>query len=76
MSQLIKNGEATRQHPRANFDDRPYGGRDRFHDRTTLERLQAVKSRVDPTGVFTCATPLLAQPRPKSLVSCHAGGSH
>jgi FAD/FMN-containing dehydrogenase len=42
----------------ANFDERPGGGRNRFHDRTTLERLGAVKARVDPTGMFTGAHPL------------------
>jgi FAD/FMN-containing dehydrogenase len=42
----------------ANFDERPGGGRNRFHDRTTLERLRAVKARVDPTGMFTGAHPL------------------
>jgi FAD/FMN-containing dehydrogenase len=42
----------------ANFDDRPDGGRDRFHDRATLERMRVVKSRVDPTGVFTCGHPI------------------
>jgi FAD/FMN-containing dehydrogenase len=39
----------------ANFDERPGGGRNRFHDRATLERLLAVKARVDPTGIFTGA---------------------
>jgi FAD/FMN-containing dehydrogenase len=43
----------------ANFDERVGGGRNRFHDRATLERLLAVKARVDPTGVFTGAHPLL-----------------
>ena len=38
----------------ANFDEHSAGTRERFHDRATLERLEAVKSRVDPTGVFTC----------------------
>ena len=38
----------------ANFDEHSAGGRNRFHDRATLERLQAVKKPVDPTGVFTC----------------------
>jgi FAD/FMN-containing dehydrogenase len=42
----------------ANFDERPGGGRNRFHDRATLERLRAVKTRVDPTGMFTGAHPL------------------
>jgi FAD/FMN-containing dehydrogenase len=42
----------------ANFDERPGGGRNRFHERTTLERLRAVKARVDPTGMFTGAHPL------------------
>jgi FAD/FMN-containing dehydrogenase len=42
----------------ANFDERPGGGRNRFHDRTTLERLRAVKARVDPSGTFTGAHPL------------------
>jgi FAD/FMN-containing dehydrogenase len=42
----------------ANFDERPGGGRNRFHDRATLERLRAVKRHVDPTGVFTGAHPL------------------
>jgi FAD/FMN-containing dehydrogenase len=42
----------------ANFDERPGGGRNRFHDRVTLERLRAVKARVDPTGMFTGAHPL------------------
>jgi FAD/FMN-containing dehydrogenase len=41
-----------------NFDERPGGGRNRFHDRATLERLRSVKSRVDPTGVFTGAHPV------------------
>jgi hypothetical protein len=44
----------------ANFDERGAGGRDRFHDRHTLNRLQAVKARVDPTGLFTCAHPVVA----------------
>jgi FAD/FMN-containing dehydrogenase len=39
----------------ANFDERPGGGRNRFHDQATLERLRAVKARVDPTGMFTGA---------------------
>jgi FAD/FMN-containing dehydrogenase len=39
----------------ANYDERPGGGRNRFHDRATLERLRAVKARVDPTGMFTGA---------------------
>ena len=39
----------------ANFDD---GGRNRFRDVTTLERLRAVKRRVEPTGVFTGAHPV------------------
>jgi FAD/FMN-containing dehydrogenase len=39
----------------ANFDERPGGGRSRFHDRATLERLRAVKARVDPTEMFTGA---------------------
>jgi len=43
----------------ANFDERPGGGRNRFHDKATLERLRAVKTRVDPAGVFTGAHPLL-----------------
>jgi hypothetical protein len=42
----------------ANFDERPGGGRNRFHDRTTLERLGALKARVDPTGMFAGAHPL------------------
>ena len=42
----------------ANFDERPSGGRSRFHDQATLERLRAVKTRVDPTGMFTGAHPL------------------
>jgi FAD/FMN-containing dehydrogenase len=42
----------------ANFDERPGGGRNRFHDHRTLERLRAVKTRVDPTGMFTGAHPL------------------
>ena len=41
----------------ANFDERSAGGRDRFHDRATLERLKAVKSQVDPAGLFTSAHP-------------------
>jgi FAD/FMN-containing dehydrogenase len=41
----------------ANFDERSAGGRDRFHDRATLQRLKAVKSQVDPAGVFTSAHP-------------------
>jgi FAD/FMN-containing dehydrogenase len=43
----------------ANFDERAAGGRDRFHDRDTLNRLQAVKARVDPLGVFTCGHPVV-----------------
>jgi FAD/FMN-containing dehydrogenase len=42
----------------ANFDERPGGGRNRFHDRATLERLRAVKSRVDPGALFTGAHPV------------------
>jgi FAD/FMN-containing dehydrogenase len=42
----------------ANFDERPGGGRNRFHDRATLERLRTIKTRVDPTGVFTGAHPI------------------
>jgi FAD/FMN-containing dehydrogenase len=42
----------------ANFDERSRGGRTRFHDRATLERLRAVKAQVDPTGVFTGTHPL------------------
>jgi hypothetical protein len=62
----------------ANFDDRPDEGRDRFHDRATLERLRVVKSRVDPTGVFTCGHPITgsAAPAPKSLVRIVPRGSH
>lgn len=44
----------------ANFDERTAGGRDRFHDRNTLNRLQAVKARVDPAGLFTCGHPVIA----------------
>jgi FAD/FMN-containing dehydrogenase len=44
----------------ANFDERAGGGRDRFHDRDTLDRLRAVKARVDPAGLFTCGHPLVA----------------
>jgi FAD/FMN-containing dehydrogenase len=43
----------------ANFDERTAGGRDRFHDRNTLNRLQAVKARVDPAGLFTCGHPVV-----------------
>jgi FAD/FMN-containing dehydrogenase len=42
----------------ANFDERPGGGRDRFHDRASLERLRAIKSRVDPNGLFAGAHPV------------------
>jgi FAD/FMN-containing dehydrogenase len=42
----------------ANFDERAGGGRNRFHDRATLERLRAVKARVDPAGMFTGTHPL------------------
>jgi FAD/FMN-containing dehydrogenase len=42
----------------ANFDERVGGGRHRFHDRATLERLRAVKARVDPAGMFTGPHPL------------------
>jgi FAD/FMN-containing dehydrogenase len=42
----------------ANFDESPGGGRNRFHDRASLERLRAVKSRVDPNGLFTGAHPV------------------
>jgi FAD/FMN-containing dehydrogenase len=42
----------------ANFDERHGGGRNRFHDRTTLKRLRALAARVDPTGIFTGAHPL------------------
>ena len=48
----------------ANFDEHSAGGRNRFHDRATLERLQAVKSRVDPTGVFTCGHPVTSPAAP------------
>ena len=48
----------------ANFDEHSAGGRDRFHDRATLERLQAVKSRVDPTGVFTSGHPVTSPAAP------------
>jgi FAD/FMN-containing dehydrogenase len=47
----------------ANFDERVAGGRDRFHDRNTFDRLQAVKAGVDPAGLFTCGHPL--SPRPE-----------
>jgi FAD/FMN-containing dehydrogenase len=59
----------------ANFDEHSDGGRDRFHDRATLERLQAAKSRVDPTGVFTCGHPITGPTAlpPKSLVSVVPG---
>ena len=42
----------------ANFDERPGGGRNRFHNRATLQQLRAVKTRVDPTAMFTGAHPL------------------
>jgi FAD/FMN-containing dehydrogenase len=45
----------------ANFDEHPGVGRNRFHDRATLERLRAVKARVDPTGVFTGSHPLASR---------------
>ena len=48
----------------ANFDEQSARGRDRFHDRATLERLRAVKSRVDPTGVFTCGHPVTSPSMP------------
>jgi FAD/FMN-containing dehydrogenase len=48
----------------ANFDEQSAGRRDRFHDRATLERLQAVKSRVDPTGVFSCGHPITSPAAP------------
>jgi FAD/FMN-containing dehydrogenase len=44
----------------ANFDERPGGGRNRFHDHATLDRLRAVKARVDPTRMFTGTHPLIS----------------
>ena len=41
-----------------NLDERPDGGRARFHDPATLRRLQSVKARVDPDELFTGAHPL------------------
>jgi FAD/FMN-containing dehydrogenase len=49
----------------ANFVERGDGGRSRFHDRATLDRLRAVKSRVDPTGLFTGAHPVVNPDRPR-----------
>lgn len=49
----------------ANFVERGDGDRSRFHDRATLDRLQAVKSRVDPTGLFTGAHPVVDPGRPR-----------
>jgi hypothetical protein len=42
----------------ANLDERPTGGRERFHDRDTLGRLQTIKARTDPSGLFTSGHPL------------------
>jgi FAD/FMN-containing dehydrogenase len=44
----------------ANFDERPAGGRRRFHDQASLERLQAIKAKVDPAGLFTGSHALTA----------------
>jgi hypothetical protein len=54
------------------------GGRDRFHDRATLERLRAVKSRVDQTGLFTCGHPVTSPSMPATWVAGQSqpGGSH
>jgi FAD/FMN-containing dehydrogenase len=41
----------------SNFNERSADGRSRFHDRATLERLKAVKSQIDPAGLFTSAHP-------------------
>jgi FAD/FMN-containing dehydrogenase len=49
----------------ANFDERPDGGRERFHDRDTLDRLRAVKVRVDPANLFVSSHPLTGQDQPK-----------
>ena len=43
----------------ANFDEHSSGGRERFHDRATLRRLQAVKARVDPNNLFTAGHPVV-----------------
>jgi FAD/FMN-containing dehydrogenase len=42
----------------AAFDERPSGGRNRFHDKATLEHLRVVKTRFDTAGMFTGAHPL------------------
>jgi hypothetical protein len=62
----------------ANFDEHSAGGRDRFHDRATLERLRAVKSRVDQTGLFTCGHPVTSPSMPATWVAGQSqpGGSH
>jgi FAD/FMN-containing dehydrogenase len=62
----------------ANFDERPGGGRNRFHDHATLERLRTVKTRVDPTGMFTCGHPLAGPAAPPARVASEsrAKGSH
>ena len=44
----------------ANFTEQA-GGRERFHDSTTLQRLQRIKAHVDPTAMFTGAHPLQAR---------------
>ena len=62
----------------ANFDEHSAGGRERFHDRANLERLRAVKSRVDPTGLFTCGHPVTSPSMPANWVAGQSqpGGSH
>lgn len=45
----------------ANLDERADGGRTRFHDRITLERLHAIKSRIDPGNVITSGHPVATE---------------
>lgn len=45
----------------ANLDEKPAGGRARFHDQMSLERLRAIKHRIDPDGRFTCGHPVSAE---------------
>lgn len=43
----------------ANFDEVAAGGRARFHDPATLNRLRSIKDHVDPDNLFTCGHPVL-----------------
>jgi FAD/FMN-containing dehydrogenase len=62
----------------ANFDEHSAEGRDRFHERATLHRLHALKSRVDPTGLFTSGHPVTSPAAPAAQFAGHTrtGGSH